>query len=162
MFFSTTGRVGHPPIRSPIRRLVASGEPERGISPLYSCGKIHIRVLCAAALTIVLQKSTLPDRRNSQTPSFRMKWQMLSAPWSQRLSRFEDAVIPSEVPYPTWRRRCASLDASEGTAFGDLLPGVSSAPKLGQQLRTNLPSTLVWNDGRKFPVMNTCMLDGDL
>ena len=27
--------------------------------PLYLCGKIHIRLICAAALTIVLQKTTL-------------------------------------------------------------------------------------------------------
>jgi hypothetical protein len=68
--------------------------------PLYSCGKIGIRLLCAAALTIVLQKSTLPDRLNSQPPSFRMKWQMLSMPSPHRLG-FEDVFIPGEVRFPT-------------------------------------------------------------
>jgi hypothetical protein len=56
-------------------------------------------------LAIALQKSTLPDRQNFQPPFFRMKWQMLSAPRSQRLRRFEDVVIPSEVPATEWPRR---------------------------------------------------------
>ena len=136
--------------------LVPNDEPDRGISPLYSCSRIHIRLLCAPAVTIVLQKSTLPDRPNSQPPLFRMKWQMLSLPWCQRLRRFKDVVITSEAPFPTRRRRCARWDASEVSAFDDMHPGVVSASTLGQQLRANLASKLARNEGRKFPVMNTC------
>src|ERR1700688_4162540 len=128
------------PTRSPIRTLVPSAEPEGGISPLYSCGKICIRLLCAAALTIVLQKTTLPDRPNSQPQSFRMKWQMLSVPSPQGL-RFEDIVITSEVPLPTRRYGRARWDASEGSAFGDLLLDVVSASQLGQQVRANVGTT---------------------
>ena len=143
------------PTRSPIRTLVPSAEPEGGISPLYSCGKICIRLLCAAALTIVLQKTTLPDRPNSQPPSFRMKWQMLSVPGSQGL-RFKDVVITSEVPFPTRRYGCARWDASEGSAFGDLLPRVVSASQFGQRLRANVGQKIARIEVAKFPVMNTC------
>jgi hypothetical protein len=135
--------------------LVPGDEPERGISPLYSCGKIHIRLLCNAALTIVLQKTTLPDRLNFQPPSFRMKWQMLSAPWSPGLRRFGDVIIPSGMPSPTSCYRCARWDASEGTAFGDLLLGVVSASQLGQHLRANVHTKIARMEAAKLPVMNT-------
>jgi|ERR1700676_908613 len=138
---------------------VPSEDPERGISPysaLYSCGRIHIRLLCAAAVTIALQKSTLPDRLNSQPPFFRMKWQMLSVSRSQRLRRFEDAVITSEAPFPTQRRKCARWHASEGSAFRD--PGLSVFPtvKVSRQLRANIRSASARIEHTKFPVMNTC------
>jgi hypothetical protein len=139
--------------------LVPKDEPERGISPLYSCGKIHIRLLCAAALTIVLQKSTLPDRLNSQPPSFRMKSQMLSVP-SSHGPRFEDVVVPSEVPFPTRRCGCARWDPSEGSAFADLLLGVVSASQLGQELRANVHTKIARIEAIKFPVMNTCTKRG--
>ena len=138
---------------------VPSEDPERGISPysaLYSCGRIHIRLLCAAAVTIALQKSILPDRLNSQPPFFRMKWQMLAVPRSEGLRRPDDVVITSEAPFPTQRRKCARWHASEGSAFGVLLPGVSSASKLGRQLRANVDTTSARIEHTKFPVMNTC------
>jgi hypothetical protein len=132
---------------------------ERGISPLYSCGRIHIRARCAAALTIVLPKLTLPDRPNFQPLSFRMKWQMLSAPSSQGL-RFQGVVITSEVPFPTRRYGCARWDASEGSAFGDHIPRVVSVSQLGQKLRANVPTKIARIEATKFPVMNTCTKKG--
>src|ERR1700680_4006423 len=139
--------------------LVPNDEPERGISPLYSCCEIHIRLLCAAALTTVLKKTTLPDRLNSQPPSFRMKWQMLSVQSPQGL-RFEDIVIACEVQFPKRRYGCARWDASEGSAFGDLLPRVVSVSQLGQQLSANVDTTSARIEHTKFPVMNTCAKKG--
>ena len=135
--------------------LVPSDEPERGISPLYSCGRIHIRLPCAAALTIVLQKSTLPGQLNSQPPSFRMKWQMLSVPSSHGL-RVEDVVIPSEVSFPTRRCGCARWDPSNGSAFADVLLGAVSASQLGHQVRAIVHITIARIEDTKFPVMNNC------
>ena len=88
-----------------------------------------------------------------------MKWQMLSVPSSQGL-RFEDVVITSEVPFPTRRYRRARWDASEGSAFGDLLLDVVSAAQLGQQLRANVGTTSARIEHTKFPVMNTCAKKG--
>jgi hypothetical protein len=119
-----------------------------------SAGSNDIRQLCAAALTIVLQKTTLSDRPNFQPPSFRMKWQILSVPWSQRRRRFKDVVITSEAPFPTRRRRCTRWDASEGSAFANLLLGFASASKLGQQLRAIVHTTNARIEATKFPVMN--------
>jgi hypothetical protein len=138
--------------------LVPRDEPERGISPLYSCGKIHISALCAAVLTLVLQKSTLSDRLNSQQPSFRMKWQMLSVPSSQGL-RFGE-VITTKALCPTRHLNCARWDANEGSAFGALLMGVVSASQLGQQLRANVGTISARIEHTKFPVMNTCTKKG--
>jgi hypothetical protein len=139
--------------------LVPNHEPERGVYPLYSCCRIHIRARCAAALTIVLQKLTLPDRPNFQPPSFRMKWQMLSVPWSRGL-RFKDVVITSEVPFPTRRYGRPRWDARKGSAFGDLLPRVVSASQVGQQLRANVGTTSARIEHTKLPVMNTCAKRG--
>jgi hypothetical protein len=80
-------------------------------------------------------------------------------PWSQR-PRFEDVVITSEVPFPTRDRKCAPWDASEGSAFGDLLPRIVSASQLGQQLRANVGTTSARIEHPKFPVMNTCTKKG--
>ena len=123
--------------------------------PLYSCGKIDLRLLCAAALTSVLQRTTLRDPLNSQPPSFRMKWQTLYAPSSQG-PRFKDVVVTSEMPFPIRRDGCARRVASGGSVFGDMLPGVVEASQIGSQLRANVHPKIARVDDAKFPVMNTC------
>ena len=138
---------------------VPNDELERGISPLYSWDIIQIRLLRAAALTIVVQKSTLPDLLNSQSPSFRMKWQMRSVPSSHGL-RCEDVVIPSVASFPTRSYGCAGWGPSEGSAFADPFLGVVSASQLGQALRANVYSKTARIEAIKLPVMNTCTKKG--
>ena len=135
---------------------VPNDELERGISPLYSWDIIQIRLFCAAALTIVVQKSTLTDLLKSQPPSFRMKWQMRSVPSSLGL-RCEDVVVPSVAPFPTRTYGCAGWGPSEGSAFADPFLGVVSASQLGQELRANVYSKTVRMKAFKFPGMNTCI-----
>jgi hypothetical protein len=80
---------------------------------------------------------------------------MLSVPSSHGL-RFEDVVIPSEVPFPTGRCGRARWDPSEGSAFADLLLAVVSASQLHQKLRANVHTKIARIAATKFPVMNTC------
>jgi hypothetical protein len=123
------------------------------VPPLYSCAKIDTRLLCAAALTIVLQKLALSERLDSQPESLRMKWQMLSVPRSQGL-RLENVVVSEPRPN-----------------FAPLLPALRSEPtnhsvapdlqasfqgQNAQLLCANVAATSVRIEVSKFPVMDTC------